>query len=258
MKPSSFCSLSTFNSHKELYGLLLSLSIYHENATVFCFVDMSTKRSIENYVVKPKLNIHWNTCLDKYSNLSRSQMVARKIWSDFQMEKANVINFALNTCNDTLFLDADQIVVGEINDIDITKQLGVSPHYVNDYVTSRVGYYNGGMLWAQNKNIPLDWIEFTKTSRYFDQASIEDLVKKYSYFEFGQNYNFGEFRLSHNNHKWDLKSKGTQLYLEELELKTVHTHLHKGYRLNKIIKSLLQTAQNNKLLDVIKNITDPI
>ena len=41
-------------------------------------------------------------------------------------------------------------------------------------------YYNGGMLWVQNKDVPNDWIEFTKTSRFHDQASIEDLVKKYN------------------------------------------------------------------------------
>ena len=36
--------------------------------------------------------------------------------------------------------------------------------------------------------------KYTKTSRYFDQASIEDLVKIYSYFEFGENYNLQTWR----------------------------------------------------------------
>ena len=62
-------------------------------------------------------------------------------------------------------------------------------------ISINTGYYNGGMLWTKNKDIPNDWIFFTKKSRYFDQASIEDLAKKYSYFEFGENYNLQCWRL---------------------------------------------------------------
>ena len=45
--------------------------------------------------------------------------------------------------------------------------------------TDEVGYFNGGCMWTKNKKIPDDWIEFTKRSRYHDQASLEDLARKY-------------------------------------------------------------------------------
>ena len=37
--PSSFCTISTFNCHHELYGLLLSLSIHHPSANIICVVE---------------------------------------------------------------------------------------------------------------------------------------------------------------------------------------------------------------------------
>ena len=38
-------------------------------------------------------------------------------------------------------------------------------------------------------------VEFTKTSRYHDQASIEDLAKKYSFQEFDKEINFMPWRI---------------------------------------------------------------
>ena len=96
--------------------------------------------------------------------------------SDFQMMKAYAIDEALKYEKDTLFLDADIILLDVIDNIDNKKQLGLSP-YIKKSDTDRYGYYNGGVLWTNQKTVKNDWIKFTKTSRYFDQASIEDLAK---------------------------------------------------------------------------------
>ena len=104
-------------------------------------------------------------------------MVHQRIWDEFQMQKANIIKMALEMSNDTLFLDSDIIFFNSINCIDKSKDIALSPHYVKKSNTDEVGYYNGGCLWVKNKNVPDDWIEFTKTSRYHDQASLEDLAK---------------------------------------------------------------------------------
>ena len=83
------------------------------------------------------------------------------------------------------------VILDTIDDIDKSKQLGLSPHYIRKRDTDLYGYYNGGMLWTNQKTLKDDWIKFTKTSRYFDQASIEDLANNYSFFVFGENA--GEF-----------------------------------------------------------------
>ena len=47
MIPSSFCTICTHPCYKELIGLLLSLSLYHPNATMYCMVDSKTREEID-------------------------------------------------------------------------------------------------------------------------------------------------------------------------------------------------------------------
>ena len=171
--------------------------------------------------------------LDKYSNKNRNIMVQEKIWDEFQMQKANVIKYALENEKDTLFLDSDIIFLNPIMCIDKTKEIGVSPHYVKKSNTDEVGYYNGGCLWTKNKNIPDDWIEFTKTSRYHDQASNDNLAKKYSFQEFGKEVNYMPWRiLLANNPQQVVKSiniNNDTINIGDKPLVFLHTHFHPMY-----------------------------
>lgn len=206
--PSSFCTICTDSCKQELVGFLLSLSIHHTNATVYVMCDTPTKQEIEQMSIQPKLQIHWHIDLDKYTGLDRAEMTKRGIWSDFQMAKAHVISKALENEDDTLFLDSDTFLLNPIHEIDKSKALGVSPQFIGKSHVDRTGYYNGGMLWTKDKSLPTKWIQYTKTSRYFDQASIEDLAREYGVhgsggfgvdkpnngFEFGEHYNLQTWR----------------------------------------------------------------
>lgn len=262
--PSSFCTISTETCANELIGLLLSLSIHHTNANILCYLDTKTKNIIENITPKIRLNIIFDEKLNKYSNMNRQQMEHAGIWSDFQMEKANVIKDALEIYPDTLFLDSDILILDTINCIDNQKDIGVSPHYIRKSDTDKYGYYNGGVLWTKNKNICADWIEFTKNSRYFDQASIEDLANKYTYFEFGENYNFSWWRLMQSeqspndiiNHITIFNNK---IYYKNAPLKFVHTHFNQQgiyHRFNMIIKMFLTNCKLYKELAIVDRIVN--
>ena len=265
MKPSSFCCLSTYGCHQELFGLLLSLSIHHPNSNVYCLVDTVSKNAILSYTPKLKLNVNWVENLNKYSGLNRAQMTQRGIWSDFQMMKAYAIDEALKYEKDTLFLDADIILLDVVDNIDNTKQLGVSPHYIKKSDTDRYGYYNGGVLWTNQKTVKDDWLRFTKTSRYFDQASIEDLAKKYSYFEFGEHCNFSWWRImqsttSSQNIVSNISIKNNKIMYKDKPLKFVHTHFHEkklgmGF-FNNLIKSNLNKIKDYKTLAIISRMVD--
>ena len=258
-KPSSFASLCTSNCAFELVGLLLSLSVYHPNEKIFVLCDTKTKEIVDNMTPQPALQIKWFIELDKYDGMNRQIMEQRGIWSEFQMAKAKIISYALKEEHDTLLLDSDIILTGVIDDIDMTKEIGVSPQFITQEHIDKTGFYNGGVLWTKNNNVPNDWIEFTKTSRYFDQASIEDLVKKYSFFEFGENYNLQCWRLF-------LSPEGGQqvannitsvpndtLYYKNKPLKFVHTHfLDKRFDpFNNIIIQHLKNAKMYKILAII-------
>ena len=258
--PDSFCFISTYNCSHELIGMLLSLSIHHKNSKVYGLIDTETKNRLD--IIKSHLRLHLflNVTLDKYSNKNRSIMVNEGIWDEFQMQKANVIKYALENEKDTMFLDSDIVFFNPINVIDKSKELGVSPHYIKKSNTDEVGYYNGGCLWTKNKNVPNDWIEFTKTSRYHDQASIEDLTKKYSFQEFGKEVNFMPWRIIvGDNPKEVINSiniNNNQLNIGDKPLVFLHTHFHdqRFLQINNIFINALRKLKRYKELLIIDRI----
>jgi hypothetical protein len=258
-KPSCFSTICTSVCAHELVGLLLSLSIYHKNEKIYILSDSKTKYIIDNITPKPPLEIVWFIELDKYDNMNRNTMVENNIWSEFQMNKATVIKKALEFESDTLFLDCDIIITDTICDINKYVDLGVSPQFLNNYKTKETGYYNGGVLWTNNKSVPCDWIEFTKTSRYFDQASIEDLAKKYKIFEFDENYNLQCWRLYYSEDDKDkmkaylTSSPNNKVYYKNKPLKFIHTHFNNPEleEFNSLLIYHFKNAKMYKILAII-------
>ena len=187
-------------------------------------------------------------------------MVKEKIWDEFQMQKANVIKYALENENDTMFLDSDILFLNPITSINKEKELGLSPHYVKKTNTDEVGYYNGGCLWTKNKNIPNDWVEFTKTSRYHDQASIEDLAEKYNYEEFGKEINFMPWRVLLANDPQGVVNSisvhENQITIDNKPLIFLHTHFDdpRFLHVNNIFLNLLRKLKRYKELLIIDRI----
>jgi hypothetical protein len=261
-EPNSFCCISTHTCHNELVGLLLSLSIYHRNANVLCMVDSATKKAIDECSPKIRLNLDVVVNLDKYSGKNRSQMEAEGIWSDFQMMKSYAIEEAVKKYGDSLFLDSDMLIMDKLL-VNKEKEIGVSPHYIRKKDTDAFGYYNGGMMWSRVEEVGHWWREYTKTSRYFDQASIEDLAKKYSYFEFDKSYNFSWWRVGQSDESpqqivGHLSVQDGKACYDAIPIKIVHTHFNVGTyaQFNDLIKSLLVKANAYKELAIIDRIVD--
>lgn len=249
--PDSFCAISTKSSCKELLGLLLSLSLHHPCANFICMVDSYTKDYIVNNHPDINLKIEWIVSLNEYTNMNRSTM-SNNMWLNFMNKKAEVVRHALNKYDDTLFMDGDLFVLGKINNIDKSKDLGVSPHYMAESRCKSYGYYNGGLLWCKNKNIPDKWIEYSNVSRFFDQASIEDLVKEFTFFEFDKNYNFGMWRFNSDSSYVNIKDN--KLMFGNNELKIIHIHFHKYHNFKNFIISKLKELNRDKELEYINKI----
>lgn len=262
--PSSFCTISTGTCADELIGLLLSLSVHHPGAPVLCLVDVSSQRLIESLSVPLCVKVELDVCLNDYAGLNRKQMEQKGSWTTFQMMKSVAIEKALANYTDTLFLDSDILVLSPIL-VDKTKQLGVSPHYIRKRDTDKFGFYNGGCLWTSDKTVPDAWRLYTKTSRFYDQASIEDLAKTYSFFEFGDNYNVSWWRLNQSEESPNTivsrfsPGKGQILYKKK-PIAFVHTHFsHQpsdqvvAY-FNQMVMQLLKDAQMYKELTIIGRI----
>ena len=260
VRPSSFCTICTSNCAFECIGLLLSLSVYHPNETIYIICDTKTKRTISEMTPTPRLKIIFMVELDEYDGMGRREMMMQDVWTNFQMMKANVISRALENEPDTLLLDCDIIITGVIDEIDSSKDLGVSPQFIRQEFVDKTGYYNGGMLWTKNKTVPADWIQFTKDSRYHDQASIEDLVRNYSYFEFGDNYNVQCWRLTLSEEspeqiaeRFTSRVGDANVYYNNKPIKFIHTHFNDARfeTFNKLVIQHYMRAKNYKILAII-------
>ena len=259
-EPSSFCTMCTYVCGQELVGFLLSLSLHHRGARVYIICDSQTKEKICTMTPTPELDIKWKVSLDEFSKYDRKQMEKMKIWSDFQMAKADVIEYALETEPDTLFLDSDTIILDRLFVEDSTKQLGVSPQFIWKQRSDIFGYYNGGMLWTNQKSLPDNWKKYTKTSRYYDQASIEDLVKVYDFFEFGEEYNLQTYRFIIGLEKTEqivsnviANMSENKLYYKTKPLKFIHTHFNSKEfeNVNKFFIAKLSEIKRYKELAII-------
>lgn len=213
--------------------------------------DQPTKKYIQNGYI-PNLTLIWDITLDIYSQYTRAEMEHLKIWSKFQMSKADIIERALQTEPDTLFLDSDIIILDTIHIKDY--ELGVSPGFVSANIIEQYGYYNGGMLWTNQKSLPEKWRNYTKTSRYYDQASIEDLCNDYKYFEFDDNYNLQTWRFICGNEpiekimSYITIGKGKykiKIMYKNKPLKFIHTHfnLSRFKKINDYFINLLESAK---------------
>jgi hypothetical protein len=160
----------------------------HPGATAYIFCDTPILEAIEGLRYRPNLRLQMLPMLDKYGAATRPAMEREKTWASFQMEKANVIKYALQREPDTLFVDSDitvlapfRVPVQQMTADGPKYQIGLSAHMISERRVHAYGYFNGGLLWVADKTVPDAWVKFTQTSRFYDQASLEDLADTYRY-----------------------------------------------------------------------------
>ncbi len=258
MKPSSFCTMSTYKCCFELVGLLLSLSIYHPNETIYIIADSKTKDEIEKITPKPKLNIVWFVELDSYSHMDRLIMDKKGIFGEFLKNKMKIINYALNDNNDTLLLDSDIIITDTIDDIDLTKDVGLSPQFINEEYINKTGFYNAGMLWCKSNDVSDYWSSIIDNNDSCPEQINMIKLKKFNYFEFGENYNLQCWRYYLSTEgKEQIESYisiiNNKICYKTKPIKFIHTHFHDARfkAFNQLIIQHLINSKNYKILLII-------
>jgi len=239
--PSSYSTL--LGGERGLDGVLFlaSLAIHQPHAHVYISSDSHTYEWFLEHarVLFHRLNLHWTLALDKHQSASsRAEMEAAKTWANFMLEKVAIMETALTHHNDTMLLDADFVVLEPIHlPTDAQYQLGVSPHYIKACKGKMYGVYNGGMLWTNQMSLGAAWRNATTSSRYFEQAAIEDLVRSYTpHFEFGPEHNVGFWRVVHDevspeefySHLY-YDASAQKIMLKNQTVATFHTHILTRY-----------------------------
>ncbi len=245
MKPSCICTFATNQCIDDMKLFILSLSESNPGSNIVIFVDSDTNNMVTN--LKHTLDLEICNNLDRYSNKNRSQMEYEGIWADFQMVKSLLIDYCLLKHPDVLFLDSDIFVINEIQ-FPSGYELGLSPHYIKKSDTDIYGYYNGGVVWTNQKTLGDKWREYTKTSRYFDQSSLEDCAKDFKMFEFPENWNISWWRINQNEESPStvtsyFTADNLNIYYKGLPIVFVHTHFNNNSSLysgfNNIVRALL-------------------
>lgn len=255
MKPSCVCSFATNGCLYDMRLFLLSLSYSNPSVTVILFVDDDVQtmiHSLENLDLK--LTMFSN--LNEYSNKNRVQMEKEGTWINFQMTKSKIMDYCLSIYPDVLFLDSDVFVINEII-IPDSCDLALSPHYIRKLSTDSVGYYNGGCIWTNNKQMPEKWRFYTETSRFFDQASLEDCSRLFDTKEFGENYNISWWRLNQSDEDSSqilsyFSFNNDNVYYKDNPIIFVHTHFNNNSteynEFNILIRIIIELCNAKKTL----------
>lgn len=251
--PSSFCTISTVCCIYELVGHLLSLYLHHGDTPVLVMCDTGTMIRTKQYLSFLD-HVEYVCALDEYSGMNRKQMELRGIFKELVMKKTDAIRMCLERYSDVLFLDSDILITGKI-EVDKSKSVGLSPHLIKKEYTDKYGYYNAGMLWTCDKTVVSRWIEHSYTSRFFEQACMEELAKEFDYFEFDMTYNVSWWRLDQRDD--DITSRfGDGFVFDNKKIKCVHTHFGSNDydKFNKFIINKLVDANRWKEIMIIERI----
>jgi len=158
------------------------------------------------------------------------------LWLDFMAEKLNLLEWVFSTesksaTEGVLFCDADICFLGPLLDIPETAKLAASSHQIRPHDEARFGKYNGGMLWLTSPRQIEAWRAACATSRFFEQAAIEDLVSITPFkemYEIPRTQNYGWWRLWQGTKPAvELKSEwsvDSNILVGGEPLGSVHTH----------------------------------
>jgi len=254
-KIESFCTFATKGAYKDLRLLLHSLELYHSDIPVFILCDKWVNDKIEedNY----NLEIYKKVELDQYTNMNRKMMEQANIFIEFLLNKANVMDYAMEIYENTLFIDADIILLNKF-DLLIDKQYDValSPHHIFEESEKKFGKYNAGFMFIANKNVTNTWRKFIKTrSGFDDQQALDWFSEEFKVCHFDTSYNYGWWRLfqcENPNERANLfMINDDELYYEYNTLKCIHTHLYE--------ENDYQTIQfNTFILNIMDKIDHPM
>ena len=236
----SICTLATANANKDLCVFLFTLELFNISPpTVYLLCDSTIANALPPY----KGTIHTNTGLDIYTKYTRQQMSVmpgktyKTLWEDFMMEKATVMEWAYSKGEKAVFFaDSDICFLGPLPQIPPAMKLAVSPHMIRQHDAQRFGYYNAGFLWSSDSTVPERWRKASLTSRYYDQAAVEDLVEqtpKSEVYEFPEQVNYGWWRMYQGTEqpdvlqaKWSIfrKEKHSGICVSGSPLLSIHPH----------------------------------
>jgi len=234
------CTLVTGGAIRDLAVLFETLRIFQKDLPhMYIMTDKVTQIAILK-LKYPLEKLHISVALECYKGLGRKEMEVMPgttfptLWCDFMAEKCALLEFAAAADQEpVLFLDADICLLGPLPEPPVGRRLGLSPHMIRKHDTDKFGYYNGGFLWtAEPARTAAVWRSAIATSRFYEQAALEDVWASYpeeERFEFTKEHNFGWWRMFQSDRgfdaeqaQWSVSRAG--ILVNKVPLASIHTH----------------------------------
>jgi hypothetical protein len=106
--------------------------------------------------------------------------------------------FEIQPTKPAWFLDADISHLAPLPIIPETIELALSPHMIRPNDELKYGKYNAGFMWFKSNSLIATWKALGHTSRFYEQAALEDIAKTLpidALYEFPSQVNFGWWRM---------------------------------------------------------------
>ncbi len=252
--PAAIATLANSHALYDLQLFLKSLMVWHETAELpalylLCSSDVAEK--VSTNVLEYAGKIHTKNTLDPYKNYTREQMESlpsrsglSNLFHDFTQEKCGLMDWALGSlpvkdqARGVLFCDADIFWLGRLPLLPWGPTLALSQHMIRKSDEAKYGEYNAGFLWTNDSAMPAAWKAACRTSRFFEQAALEDLADALPEDKlhcFPIQFNYGWWRVYQAEaspiqqiNEWSLTTKSVDDYSGILvrgqPLRCIHTH----------------------------------
>lgn len=280
----SYCTVATGNHGYEAALLMNSIRL-HSDKKIYLLTDAFGHQCLEEDIPD---NVEVTVIPDGFLEERRSEFPENlgDIWPDCASWgslwnpaegslKMDIMSKAIKGSGNTLFLDADVIMVNPVT-CNFQHPVSLSPHLITEEACQAYGIYNAGYVYSSDPSFPEFWANaFRSDSKFLEQECLGRIYKQYDTSLFSEAHNYGLWKSSFSNidsNKDQLlaelgMSAGDDIYLNKERMVSFHAHLkpkeaqrHISYNLVRVFyECLIRSSKecHNKLMNFISDVFLP-
>ena len=201
-KIQSFCFVTTDNIKREAAMMIKSLKKFHTQP-VYVICDQASR----TFLTQERL--HDNLFFKLTAEKEDLKKIKKKFFNNHEciannihrpaeiLKKMEVMNFALESHDNTFFLDSDIIVLDNLQEY-FQDKVALSPHYYPKQYLSHGfenGFYNAGYVFCASKGFPKFWKHiYLNDSIFFEQECMNRIPDRQAIQTFPREHNVGFWR----------------------------------------------------------------
>lgn len=239
----SISALANRNAADELVLMLRSLDLWMA-IDVFVACDRAVERRLRRLSLTRLTLVPVRIVDEELGDAGRGD---EERWRRLMLYKMDVMEVALRTHGNTLFVDADMVFLAPIADLDLaTHDVALSPHMIRREDEAVYGRFNGGYVGTSRADFPAWWRARSARSKYMEQGCLEDAPRRFRVQRLGAHHNYGWWRLDQCGSPLErlrrlarFRVEGGVVRYGDRALVSIHTHLLRPARLYRVANELV-------------------